>query len=254
VRFATPTTSFTGTESSIVADVDGDGHAELVWLANGADPSSAGWGCDVAPWNQPDPSRNRPAWTKGPGVNGGYRGLAVFGDKTNSWVGTRTIWNQHAYSVTNVCDERDSACAPNASYGTIPASQKANWQLPWLDNFRQNVQDKGLFDAPDAIVSLTATCTTPVKLKVSLRNAGLAALPAGVQIEVYREAGGGLVDTLTTQTPLGAGQTVTFASDLTIADGTTSDLYFAKIPTGQSFRECREGNNESAHVKPLCKD
>ncbi len=45
VRFSAPHTSFTGTEASLVADVDGDGHAEILMVTNGADPSSAGWGC-----------------------------------------------------------------------------------------------------------------------------------------------------------------------------------------------------------------
>jgi hypothetical protein len=255
VRFATPTSSFTGTESSIVADVDGDGHAELVWLANGADPSSTGgWKCDVAPWNQPDAMTGRPAWKPGPAIKGGYRGVAVFGDKNNSWVGTRTLWNQHAYSVTNVCDQRDAACAPNASYGTVPATMVTNWQQPWLNNFRQNVQDKGLFDAPDAIVSLTASCGSPVGLTVSLRNAGPAALPAGVEVELLREDGNFLLGSVTTTAPLGGGQTVKLAFDVPNGLGGGSDRYYARIPTGQAFRECREGNNESSHVQPPCKD
>jgi hypothetical protein len=254
VRFATPTSSFTGTESSIVADVDGDGHAELVWLANGADPSSSGWKCDVAPWNQPDAATGRPAWKPGPAVKGGYRGIAVFGDKNNSWVGTRTLWNQHAYSVTNVCDQRDAACAPNASYGTVPATMVTNWKQPWLNNFRQNVQDKGLFDAPDAIVSIAAACGNPIGLTVSLRNAGPAALPAGVEVELVREQGDFLLGSVTTTTPLGGGQTVKLAFDVPNGLGSGSDRYYARIPTGQAFRECREGNNESAHVQPPCKD
>ena len=43
VRFATPHTSFTGTEASLVADVDGDGRAEIVMVTNGASPVT--WGC-----------------------------------------------------------------------------------------------------------------------------------------------------------------------------------------------------------------
>ncbi len=45
VRFSAPHTSFTGTEASLVADIDGNGHAAILMVSNGADPSSAGWGC-----------------------------------------------------------------------------------------------------------------------------------------------------------------------------------------------------------------
>jgi hypothetical protein len=47
VKFAHPTTSFTATEASLVADVDGDGRAEMVMVANRANPTN--WKCNVAP-------------------------------------------------------------------------------------------------------------------------------------------------------------------------------------------------------------
>ncbi|MCB9701331.1 MAG: VCBS repeat-containing protein [Myxococcales bacterium] len=55
LRFAEPNTTFTATEAIIVADVDGDGHAEVVRVSN-----SANWQCNTAPWNQPDPKTGRP--------------------------------------------------------------------------------------------------------------------------------------------------------------------------------------------------
>lgn len=129
------TQSFTATEASIVADVDGDGHAEMVMISNGA--SAKEWACDVAPWNVEDPSVDRPAWRPPPNAPD-YRGITVIGDADNTWVATRTIWNQHAYHVTNMCDPSDSACPPGSYYGQIPMHQTKNWQQPWLNNFRQN--------------------------------------------------------------------------------------------------------------------
>jgi hypothetical protein len=61
--------------------------------------------------------------------------------------------------------------------------------VPWLNNFRQNVQDKGLFDAPDATVALRVDCATPLELRATVRNLGLALLPAGVEVGFY--PGGG---------------------------------------------------------------
>ena len=52
VRYAGLTTSFTGTEASVVADVDGDGHAEIVLVSNGADPTR--WRCNLPEWTAPN--------------------------------------------------------------------------------------------------------------------------------------------------------------------------------------------------------
>ncbi|MBM4396438.1 MAG: thrombospondin type 3 repeat-containing protein [Deltaproteobacteria bacterium] len=58
-------------------------------------------------------------------------GVYVFRDVGDAWVASRPIWNQHAYSVTNVEDD-----------GGIPAAGavQANWKVAGLNNFRQNVQ------------------------------------------------------------------------------------------------------------------
>jgi hypothetical protein len=60
-------------EYPIVADVDGDDHAEIV-AVNTAYMTS-------------------------------YSGFHVFGDKDNSWQPGRKIWNQHAYHITNIDDD-----------------------------------------------------------------------------------------------------------------------------------------------------
>ena len=69
--FEAPLGSGTATESPVVADVDGDGKAEVVVGANG----------------------------------NAAQGLFVFGDPTDRWVATRPLWNQHTYHVTNVTDD-----------------------------------------------------------------------------------------------------------------------------------------------------
>ncbi|MGZ3416742.1 MAG: FG-GAP repeat domain-containing protein [Polyangiales bacterium] len=255
VRFAGLTTSFTGTEASLVADVDGDGHSEILMVSNRADPSAAGWKCNIAPWNMPDTASGRPAW-KPPMGGTAYGGITVFGDVANSWVGTRTLWNQHTYHVTNVCDDRDSACvAPNV-YGSIPKNEQKNWTLPWLNNFRQNVQDKGIFDAPDAIVSLSARCSTPVVLQASLRNAGLSSLPAGVEVGLYDKTKGDvLLGSVKSTKLLFPGQTEVLDFTVDAAMGGRDDTYYAKVivdPAKPLFHECRDDNDRSADVRPAC--
>ena len=249
VLLAELTTSFTGTEASIVADVDGDGHSEIVMISNGASPTQ--WKCNVAPWNQPDPANNRPAWKPPPGQTA-YRGLTVWGDKQNSWVGTRTLWNQHAYSVSNICDDRDSACTAPNTYGLIPKQQQANWTLPWLNNFRQNVQDQGIFNAPDAVVTVNVECSDPVIVHVTVRNIGLSGLPAGVPVDVYN--GSNKIGSVTTTQPLGPGQSETIAFSVPAGSGGQNDTYSAKIDQGtnKTFNECREDNNDALGAKADC--
>ncbi len=257
VRFAGLTTSFTATEASVVADVDGDGRSEIIMVSNGADPSASGWKCDTAPWNTPDPKTGRPAWVAPKGAKA-YRGITLFGDASNSWVGTRTLWSEHTYHVSNICDDRDTACvAPNV-YGSIPKKEQKNWSLPWLNDFRQNVQDKGIFDAPDATVSITVQCTTPPTVSVSLRNIGTASLPAGVDVGVYVVGVGGgrtLLGKVTSSRALFPGQTETMTFAVPAGTATKADTFLAKVlidPVKPTFRECREGNDESAETKAAC--
>ena len=256
VLFTTSAQSFTATEASLVADVDGDGHAEMVIVNNSADPTQ--WTC--AEHNAPGvivPPHTQafPVWTPAPS-GPGYRGITVLGDAANSWVGTRTLWNQHAYHVTNICDPRDSACGPGAYYGQIPPHELDNWQQPWLNDFRQNVQDKGLFDAPDATVSLSVQCVTPVAMAVSVRNLGLAGLPAGVNVDVVKVGSPETVlGTVSTSHPLLPGQTEVIPFVAPGGQATTTDTFLARIvidPANPTFHECRDDNNESAPVQPEC--
>jgi hypothetical protein len=253
VRFAASHSSFTATEASLVADVDGDGRAEMLMVSNSADPSNAGWKCMDA--TGAPAVMNGVTWRPGPALGQSYRGLTLFGDSANSWVGTRTLWNQHTYHVSNICDDRDSACTGVNGYGAIPTTERRNWTVPWLNNFRQNVQDKGLFDAPDPVVGLVVTCTSPLGARVAVRNQGLASLPAGVVVVVYRRVAG--TDTevgrATTTQPLSPGQTQELT--VSLSAGTASDTYVARIvvdPVNPTFHQCRPGNDESSPATAVC--
>ena len=247
VLFTANTQSFTGTEATIVADVDGDGHAEIIMGANGANPQS--WHCA-----HHTGSDAYPAWAL-PTNATAYRGITVFADVANSWVGTRTIWNQAAYSVSNICDPRDSACQAGSYYGQIPTSQNKNWLLPWLNNFRQNVQDEGLFDAPDVTVKLSAECVTPVLLEVQVRNIGLAGLPDNIEVGLFRTSNTEVqVGSVFTSQGLFPGQTEVISFEVPENLGGTSDSYQARviIPVPANFNECKDDNNDSEIVTPKC--
>jgi hypothetical protein len=255
VRFAAPTSSFTGTEASVVADVDGDGRAEILMVSNSADPSSAGWGCMDA--SGTPVTVNGVKWSKGPAVGNSYRGITAFGDAANAWVGTRTLWSEHTYHVSNICDDRDSACLAPNTYGAIPKVEQKAWSLPWLNDFRQNVQDKGIFDAPNATVSLDVLCGAPTHLVVSLRNAGLASLPAGVDVDVFTWNGTAKtkIGKVTSTQALFPGQTepMTFTVDPTM--GTQITTYSAAVfvdPVNPKFQQCRTNDDDSGQVLAKC--
>jgi len=250
VRLAVSHSSFTATEASIVADIDGDGHAEMLIPSQGVDMNQ--WNC--IGYEQGKTSLNGQYWTPGPQSNSSYRGLVAIGDVADSWVGTRTIWNEHTYHVSNVCDDSDNACVSPNIYGTIPKGEQKNWGLSWLNDFRQNVQDKGIFNAPDAVVSLSADCVNPVLAHVSIRNIGQSGLPAGVVAQVFVTPGDVQVGQVTTTIGLLPGQTQTLDVVLSAPADKTSFLY-AKIyvdPQNPTFHECNDGNDQSDTVQPAC--
>ena len=81
-------------------------------------------------------------------------GVRVLRDKLDRWASSRPLWNQHAYSITNVADDL-----------TIPSSlawaQTQNFLDPTLNNYRQNRQGD---TPPEALPDITgelddATCS-----------------------------------------------------------------------------------------------
>lgn len=250
LRYAAPNTTFTATESLIVADVDGDAHAEIVRVSN-----SANWDCDTAPWNEPDAETGRPAWEPPSATQNYYRGITLFGDAQNSWVGTRTLWNQHAYFVSNVCDGKDGACEGAQTYGELPTTPLSNWTQPWLNNFRQNVQDTGLFNAPDPTIALQIKCAMPLVAEISIRNSGLAPLQAGVEATLYNMSDGvAAVGTVVTTDTLLPGQTQVLDLEIPEESGSAADTYVAELTElgDAAAIECDGGNNVSAPVSPSC--
>ncbi|MBN1772626.1 MAG: hypothetical protein JXB32_15255, partial [Deltaproteobacteria bacterium] len=62
---------------------------------------------------------------------------------------------------------------------------------PGLNNYRQNVQGSGIFNAPDleATLEAAATCADrTLRLSAVVRNAGSRGVPAGVTVEFRRTA------------------------------------------------------------------
>jgi hypothetical protein len=116
------------------------------------------------------------------------------------------------------------------------------------------VQQKGLFNAPDPTVTLEASCTKPIVLTVSLKNQGLATLPAGVQIDLFSGSPPTMkLGSVTTTQALSPGQTQQLPFTTAINDPLTSfDAQIFIDPVNPKFHECNQNNDTSAIIQAAC--
>lgn len=211
--YSTCNTTGTLYEYPLIADVDNDGQADILVISNNYSPIT----CE-------DDEKTT--------------GLRIFGDANGAWVRTRSVWNQHAYHVTNVEES-----------GEIPTIEAANYLQPKLNNFRQNVQPTGEFSAPDLIVSVIGLCSPSDGLLARVQNIGEAAAPAGIPVAFYAgdpDMGGVELpgSPLLTTRPLHPAE----GEDLLLVAATESDveIYVVVDPAPMhTWHECREDNNKS---------
>lgn len=148
VVFATPNTNGTLTELPVIADVDGDNHADIVVSANlvGASP---------------------PAQT----------GIRVFQDQNNSWVNTRRIWNEHTYHITNINDD-----------GTVPAHEQNSWQVhnTYRLNKRLDISAAAVADLTASYLRVQDRAgAQPSTFTVRVGNGGSLGADTGVRVAFY---------------------------------------------------------------------
>ncbi len=209
-RFTACNTSGTLIEYPLVADVDNDGQADLVVVSN-----AYAFACPLNPSER-------------------HSGVRVFSSAGRDWVVTRRVWNQHAYSVTNI--EED---------GHVPPRPQRNWVVSGLNNFRQNKQPGLEFAAADAVVSMSGSCgLNGVTYQAVVRNVGEATLPAGVHVElvVNPQTSPRVLATLTTTRALGPTQAERFVY-LTMEDVSGLPVIARIVSTG--LRQCRTDNDTS---------
>ncbi len=224
-----PTTTTCGRETpgdtlgrcrcSADADCGGDG---FVCRDPIAGPSAAGRVCRA----------------ENPGINTAF-GVRVIADRVDRWVNTRPIWNQHAYSVTNV-DET----------GQVPRTSQwlRNWTQPGLNNFRQNSPGTGLGAgaSPDLTIGgATVTCV-PGGARVAVRvcNRGTEPVARGLGVAVYAgDPAGALGCQAQTTANLSPGLCQEVSCDWPAA-GSVGTIVVDDRGTGTGANlECREDNN-----------
>ncbi len=222
------TCNTTGTlwEYPLIADVDNDGQADIIVASNAYSVTC------------PDDGSKQ-------------SGIRIFGSKTNSWVRTRRVWNQHTYHVTNIGED-----------GKVPAHEPKNWTAPGLNNYRQNKQPGLEFAAPDAAITKGKLVCAPVySLSVVVTNLGQAVLPKGVSVAFYKGTppGGALLGTAQTSMPLYPAQSEVIlfpTSDADVKGG--AQPWYAVVDDGgaphPSWTECRTNNNTFGPTSGVCKN
>lgn len=212
VLFQVPVISSTWHEYPVIADVDADGAAEIIVVSTGS-----------------------------------TRGVRVYGDAGDGWVATRQIWNQHAYSITNVNED-----------GTIPDYAEPNWLFPPdapYNSFRQNVLTSAPSQnaTPDLTASFIRLLSQDGLTFVSARigNAGAVNVGSGVSVSFYNGdpmAGGALLGTTATSFRLKPGdfEDVSIPVIAGLLPPDQQDLYVSADDFGSligTVRECDEANN-----------
>ncbi|CAN0350543.1 unnamed protein product, partial [Ectocarpus sp. 4 AP-2014] len=136
-------------EYPVIADVDGDGSAEIIVGADIDQTEAVG--------EDPDPPV----------------GLYVFGDPDNLWRDASEIWNQHSYHITNINDD-----------GSIPTNEEPSWLAHNTYRTNADPEGSGLRDAPDLVASYLRAEETAsgITLTVRVGNGGSAFAREGVTV------------------------------------------------------------------------
>jgi len=149
VLFEVPNTSYTAVEYPVIADVDNDGNAEIIVVANNFEDFQ---------------------FTPGP-----FAGIRVYGDAGDNWVNTRRIWNQHAYSISHINED-----------GSVPRTPSNSWTTH--NTFRLNAQGEGdELLAPDLVAddAITLADECDLAIGVWVANTGATPVRAGLPVTFY---------------------------------------------------------------------
>jgi hypothetical protein len=181
----------------------------------------------------------------------GVHGLRVYADIADNWVRSRTIWNQHAYNVTNVTDTAG-----------IPRTRdvRRNWRDPALNNYRTNVQGvPETAAAPDVTVEGERAECLPRGVLLTARacNRGTAPLTDGIFVGFYDRdpmAGGTRLCQVPTPRALAPGECLRVICPWPEAPRTSgaSPSAFVRGDDENEITECLEGNNTGTTLGVVC--
>ncbi len=186
-----------------------------------------------------------------------FNTVKVYRDVLDRWSDSRPLWNQHAYSITNINDD-----------GTVPASKdwKQNFLDPKLNNYRQNRQGEqsatllpditGQLDKADVCTRVGGTVT----LTGRVCNRGLRVVGADMPATFYLgpPAMGHVLCVSYTKGPVQLGNNclpVSCAETEPIGPG--AEIYLIVNDDGKGHattEECNTSNNTDKVVVDQCPD
>jgi RHS repeat-associated protein len=142
VLYQVPNSSGTTYEYPLIVDVDDDGHAEIIVIGNNYAFS-------------------------------GFAGIRAFEDINNQWVATRSIWNQHAYSISNINDDL-----------SVPITPEHSWLTH--NTFRLNTfEDRTALAQPDLAAFNLGYDENIATLSATVLNRGMAPTNAHAAVTFY---------------------------------------------------------------------
>ena len=185
-------------------------------------------------------------------------GITILRDRLDRWVSSRTIWNQHAYNITNINDD-----------GSIPktSSWQQNFSTPGLNNDRQQVQGStGAGVAPDITGRFTSAAdacvveNNEVKMTAQVCNRGTKAVGSKMPAVFYKDSidlNNILCVSYTDEmVPVKGCRMVSCTIDKNVADELKDRTIFLKVNDdgkgGKTTVECNEGNNTDKIVMKGC--
>ncbi|MDX9720221.1 MAG: CARDB domain-containing protein [Myxococcota bacterium] len=241
VLFSRSRSSGTGYEYPVIADVDGDFNSEIVVAL------TRGVSC---------PAQD-PIFSLGTSLFESSNGIVVMRDVEDRWAASRPIWNQHAYSVTNV---RDDGRIPRTSDRAI------NHLQPGLNNFRQNAQGslelRGAADLTVALADVEELCAAAggeLTLAARVCNRGTNPVPDGARVVFFAgepDAGAEIACETVLPEFLHPGSCATVSCAWTLPESEpelAKQLIVVVDPDGDVF-ECRDGNNRGVVAALLCSE
>jgi len=225
---STEHSSRTEMEYGIIVDADNDGHAEIVI----------------------------PSMPENSSPTGPNTGMMSFGAVDNSWRPARGIWNQHAYSITNINDD-----------GTVPATPDPHWKS--FNNFRSGnlTAHTGLL-MPDLTAELMDLCefecnSGRIAAWVRIANEGLADVysPVTVQLLAKTDSGLEVLDELIWADGIPAGESLeSLRLEAENLESLQIEDILVRVDGGNSakdggfFMECHEDNNETWWGAQTCEN
>ncbi len=207
VLFRIPNGSGTALEYPVVADIDNDNHAELLVVRNYFQSS--------------------------------VPGIRAFEDAHDSWVSTRSVWNEYSYHINNINDD-----------GSVPVGQEKSWQTH--NSFRLNAfGDRSPLAQADLIINeitvladeLGSGLAQEFDAQITVHNSGEIEAKGLITVSLFTDDpnAGGMLLGETVLSEVAAGASVQAIIRSIAVDPLETSLY--AVISVEGINECVTENN-----------